>query len=121
MLHIMRSRRRRLVSISICLPYLLLSVVADFVHVHPWLKQATASAAVQQVRPVPAQTPRRLPDAPCVVCQWHRTGPRLTAGASVVSAARLTPALIVPTFVAFPAGPVPHPSRFRGPPQLSLT
>ncbi len=117
----MRSRRvRRAVAWSV-VPYLLLAVFADFLHVHPIRVPDRATAGiVHRIAQVPGRHPYRVPDAICAICQWHRLGSRLQAATSVARIALPAPDLVAPPVAAVPDSPVPHPTAFRGPPVLTL-
>jgi len=104
-----------------CVPYLLLSVFADFLHVHPVVNPGSSVVGIaHQVVSVPAQPLHRIPDWSCAICQSHRVGPGPQA-ATVTFAIVSAPALILPVTAAFPKSPVPHPSAFRGPPLQSFS
>jgi hypothetical protein len=81
----LRTSRWRRTLVAACLPYLLLSVFVDFVHLHPLLDDATPQiSATNHVAPCPAA---KAFDSPCAICQWLRAGtglqPAIEAGPSV--------------------------------------
>jgi hypothetical protein len=120
-LHLIRSSRSRRAFVWSGVPYLLLSVFADFLHVHPLLSPGSpAVGIVYRVVPAPAHPPYRIPDWSCAICQWQRVGPRPQA-ATLASEILSAPTLILRVPAAFPTSPVPHPSAFRGPPQPSFS
>ena len=120
-LHLIRSSRSRRAFVWSCVPYLLLSVFADFLHVHPLPSPGSAAVGIAQPAvSVPAQPPHRIPDWSCAICQWQRVGPGPQA-ATVAFAIVSAPALVLPVTAAFPKSPVPHPSAFRGPPLQSFS
>jgi hypothetical protein len=106
-----------------CVPYLLLSIFADFLHVHPLLNppRSVATGIVHAVEFAPPPAARRLPDSACAICQWQRVGPRLHAAISAGPATFAPQVLVVAAGSSFHESPVPHPSAFRGPPSLSLS
>lgn len=121
MLHLIRSSRFRLTFVWCCVPYLLLSVFADFVHVHPLLNPGSRVVGItSEAVSAPAQPLHRNPDWSCAICQWQRVGPGSQA-ATVAAAIVAAPTRILPVIAAFPKSPVPHPSAFRGPPSLSFS
>jgi hypothetical protein len=121
-LHLVRSSRVRRAFVWGCVPYLLLAVFADFLHVHPLpVPDSVVAGVVHHISPTPARHPYRIPDTTCAICQWHRVGPRLQAAALVARATLQAPALVASATAAVPKSPVPHPSAFRGPPPPSIS
>jgi hypothetical protein len=120
-LHLVRSPRvRRAIAWSF-VPYLLLAVFADFLHVHPLpVPDSAVAGIVHHLTPPPGRHPYRLPDTTCAVCQWHRVGPRLQAATAVAQAAIPEPALVASPTAAVPESPIPHPAALRGPPTPSF-
>ena len=119
-LYLVRSARWRRGFIAACLPYLLLSVFVDFLHVHPaWgragLHVQVAAASTTLTAPPPQSA--RLPDYSCAVCQWLRIGTRLQASVAVGPAIGLLPVLVPSLPTESPESPIPHPPAFRGPPR----
>lgn len=119
--HLLRSSRSRRAFVWCCVPYLFLSVFADFLHVHPLFGPGSRVGIVHQIASVPTQRPHQIPDASCAICQWQRIRPRLQAAMSGSPAILSVPTLVVAVAAAFPESPVPHPSAFRGPPQPSFS
>src|SRR3954468_22661233 len=120
-LHLIRSSRLRRVFFWSCVPFLLLSVFADFLHVHPLLNPGSpAVGTAHQAVSAPTQPRHRIPDWSCAICQWQRVGPGAQA-ATTASAIGSAPTPVLPAIAAFPKSPIPHPSAFRGPPQLSFS
>lgn len=101
-----------------CLPYLLLSVLVDFVHLHPLFDvRAPQISATNHVAPCPTT---KGYDAPCAICQWLRAGtglqPSVAAGPAVVRlAGDVTAGLAVPC-----GSPARLPIAPRGPPASPL-
>ena len=114
---LVRSSRLRRAFVWSCVPYLLLALFADVLHVHPL--PSTDSAVVGGVHRIvntSTERPYRIPDATCAICQWQRLGPRLQSATSVNSTMLSGPTLVDSLVAAFPKSPIPHPSAFRGPP-----
>lgn len=121
MRHLIRSTRSRRAFVWCCVPYILLSVFADFVHAHPLLNPGTTLGIVHQSPSVATDRPHRLPDTSCAVCQLQRVRSRVetkTAGTAVVLSA---PTLVVTVSDTVPDSPVPYPSAFRGPPSAFVS
>jgi hypothetical protein len=108
--------RRRRALVAAFLPYLLLSLFVDFVHLHrlftgnmALLSQSQHVAAVTTGQP-------RLPDAPCAICQWLRAG----TGLQTSTAAQFTFETIALAIVSLPSSIPFRPALagpdFRGPP-----
>lgn len=119
-LYLVRSPRWRRAFIAACLPYLLLSVFVDFLHVHPAWGRAGLHVQVEgapDVLTVPSSQSSRLPDYSCAVCQWLRMGTRLQPSLAVATALGMLPVAVQPMQTEWPESPVPHPPAFRGPPR----
>jgi len=111
-----RSRRWRRALVATCLPYVLLWLFADFIHLHPLVSGSVSQDPVSQHVAAPEARDAGFPDSTCVVCQWMRAG------------AGLQPSVAAsPTVVVFADGvtsaPETCPTRpallspdFRGPP-----
>jgi hypothetical protein len=112
----MRSTRSRRAFVWCCVPYLLLSVFADFVHAHPMLNPGTAAGLVHQLPSAAADRPHRIPDTSCAVCQLQRVRSRVETKTAGTAVALTTPTMVVTFSDAVPESPVPYPSAFRGPP-----
>jgi hypothetical protein len=108
--------RRRRALVSAFLPYLLLSLFVDFVHLHHLIIGGmTPVSTSQQIKAVPSgETP--VPDAPCAICQWLRAD----TGLQTSTAAQLTFDTIAAPIAALPALTPLRPAfgapDFRGPP-----
>lgn len=116
---LVRSQRWRRTLVAACLPYLLLSVFVDFIHLHPLMgADAPGIAASARVAGPETRGPV-LPDSPCAVCLWMQAGtglqPSVSAGPIVVALSNA----LVPLPVPCPARPALLSPDFRGPP-LSL-
>jgi hypothetical protein len=120
-LHLIRSSRLRQAFFWSCVPFLLLSVFADFLHVHPLLNLGSPAVGIaHQAVSAPKQPEHRIPDWSCAICQLQRVGPGAQAE-TMASAIVSAPSRVLPSIFAFPKSPIPHPSAFRGPPQLSFS
>jgi hypothetical protein len=119
-LHLVRSTRARRLFVWSCVPYLVLSIFADFLHAHPLFDSAPSVGIVQQVAPC-AEHPHRIPDSSCAICQWQRVSPKLQATTSVGPVTLTIQAPTLARIAAFPQSPVPHPTTFRGPPSPSFS
>jgi len=104
--------------VAACLPYLLLSVFVDFVHLHPLL-----GGAVTQLSAVPhvaACTPpaSRTGDSPCAICQWLRAGTGLQPSIAISPAIGMLAGTV--TLPAAPprGSPAPLSVDLRGPPSV---
>jgi hypothetical protein len=113
--------RRRRALVAAFLPYLLLSLFVDFVHLHRlFTGDMTLLSESQHVAAVtPGQ--QGLPDAPCAICQWLRadTGLQTSTTAQITFDRIATPIAPLPSSV--PLRPALGAPAFRGPPlQTSL-
>ena len=100
------------------LPYLLLSLFVDFVHLHR-LFTGSITAAPQHVTAVmPGQ--ERVPDTPCAICQWLRadTGLQTSTTAHFTFDAIVSP--IAPLASSAPMRRALFAPDFRGPPLPSV-
>src|SRR5437764_810520 len=82
MRHVGPSRRRR-VLVAACLPYLLLSLFVDLVHLHPLLNGGPAQISTSQHIGKCSETPPKAPEAPCAICQWLRADTAVKASLPV--------------------------------------
>jgi hypothetical protein len=111
----LRSSRWRRAFIAACLPYLFLSVFVDSLHADPpWIGGGAPIGAYAGIAPDADAAP--LPAAPCVICQWLRTGTGLhvpltlwPTDVPLHSAVALAP-------TAKPDRPAPLSPDFCGPP-----
>lgn len=112
---LVRSRRWHRTFVAACLPYLLLSVLVDFVHLHS-LMNGTPQVAASQAAPVPG-TKHSQPTSPaCAVCLWMQAGmgvqPSVSSGPTAVALANALNPLDPPC----PARPALLTPDLRGPP-----
>lgn len=113
--------RRRKALVAAFLPYLLLSVFVDFVHLHRLITGPIAAASASAHIGDGSGATTKLPDTSCAICQWVRAG----TGAHTTVVAHHAPALVASTLVARSTLPPSRPDLgsvdFRGPPSsLSL-
>jgi hypothetical protein len=114
----LRTSRVRRAFVWSCVPYLLVSLFADFLHAHPLLSpDAPAIGIVHQMPSVAAPRSHRNPNTTCAICQLQRVRSRLQTRTSGPAATLAAPTLLVAVTATVPKSPVPHPSAFRGPPR----
>jgi hypothetical protein len=109
--------RRRRALVAAFLPYLLLSLFVDFVHLHRlFAGDMTVLSGSQQH--VAAVTPgqQRLPDAPCAICQWLRAGTGLQTSTTAHFTFDSIAAALAPLPTSAPFRPTLGAPDFRGPP-----
>jgi hypothetical protein len=115
-MRLFRSSHRRRTLVAACLPYLLLSVFVDFVHLHPLISgnipQISTSQHVSACR-TPDGTSH---DSPCAICQWLRNGTSLQASVSAGPAIELLPDTVAPASTNPRGSPAPLTIDLRGPP-----
>jgi len=110
--------RRRRALVAAFLPYLLLSLFVDFVHLHRLISgEMTPVSASQQVKAVDTSSPR-VPDSPCAICQWLRAGTGLQTSTTTQFTLETIAAAIAPRPQSDPLRPVLGAPDFRGPPLL---
>ena len=108
--------RRRRALVAAFLPYLLLSLFVDFVHLHRLFTGNMSLLSETQHVAAVSTGQQRLPDAPCAICQWLRagTGLQTSTTAHFTFDTIATPLAPLPSSVPFrPALGAPD---FRGPP-----
>ena len=110
----LRASRLRRTWVAACLPYLLLCVFVNFVHLHPLLNDSAPQiSATNHVAPCP---PGKTFDSSCALCQWMRAGAGLQAFGDAGPAV-----VLVADDVALPTteargSPARLPVALRGPP-----
>jgi hypothetical protein len=113
--------RRRKVLVAAFVPYLLLSMFVDFVHLHRLI--AGPTSATSQSAHLKAAEPggTKLPDTACAICQWQRAGAGVQASVSDDPSPRTIAALVVTLPAMVPLRTDLGTADFRGPPSsLSL-
>jgi hypothetical protein len=111
--------RRRRALVAAFLPYLLLSLFVDFVHLH---RLFTGNMSpLDESQHVTAVSPgqQRLPDAPCAICQWLRAGTGLQTSTTAQFTFDTIDAAIAPLASSSPLRPILGTPDFRGPPAAS--
>lgn len=110
-----RAPRWRRVFVAACLPYLLLAVCADFLHLHPAFGGTALQFATSERVVAPSHT-SKLPDYSCAVCQWLRAGTGLQASATVAPRTVPLSSDVAAGLATAPARPTLLSPDFRGPP-----
>lgn len=110
------SQRWRRTLVAACLPYLLLSVFVDFIHLHPLLSGDAPRNSVSQHVAGPGTPHPRLPDPTCAVCRWMQAGTGLQASVSAGEAVVALANDLTPLAAPCPARPALLSPDFRGPP-----
>jgi hypothetical protein len=115
---VFRSSCRRRLLITAFLPYLLLSVFVDFVHLHPLLQGSVPQiSAVKHVAGCTSPASRTA-DSPCAICQWLRSGTGLHTSIAVGSSIIALPEQLSLSVVQVRGSPHPRAIDPRGPPSL---
>lgn len=106
--------------IAAFLPYLLLSVFVDFVHLHRLIAGpiAASSLAAHVNTELPGGT--KLPETSCAICQWQRAGTGMQTSVTDEPTPGLLATLVLARPSAAPLRPTLGSPDFRGPP-LSLS
>jgi hypothetical protein len=119
--YLARLPRFRQAVFAACLPYLLVSVFVDFVHVHAPVRMAVSAQAGESAIGGPGERPAPPRDYTCTACLWLRTGLQLVsnAPARLSSQAATSAALLLPSAM-WPDGPAVSPALLRGPPPSLL-
>ena len=113
---VFRSSCRRRLLISAFLPYLLLSVFVDFLHLHPLLQGSVPQiSAVKHVAGCTGPATRTT-DSPCAICQWLRAGTGMQTSVAVRASITLLPDQVSLSVVQVRGSPIPRSIDSRGPP-----
>ena len=111
------TRRRKALAAAV-LPYLLLSLFVDFVHLHRLINGPVPFSSASVHANTDQGTGTSLPDAACAICQWLRAGTSMQAAVTTQQA----PAVVATTLVALrtltPVRPDLGSPDFRGPPRV---
>ena len=114
-----RFARGRKTFVAVCLPYILVSIFAESLHVGrpdgSLLPAGGSQAVVAAAVPSSASS-----DFSCPVCRWLRDGRRLEVGFGLARIEGSVPSRVDPFITEWPDSPVPRPSAFRGPPRPFL-
>jgi hypothetical protein len=113
---VFRSSCRRRLLVSAFVPYLVLSVFVDFLHLHPLLQGSVPQmSAVKHVAGCTGPATRTT-DSPCAICQWLRASTGMQASVEVRASISLLPDQIALSVVQVRGSPIPHSIDSRGPP-----
>ena len=113
--------RRRKALVAAVLPYLLLSVFVDFVHLHRLINGPLSVASASARLTTDDGTATKLPEASCAICQWLRAGSGMQPAVTTQQAPVLITAPLVACRTLTPSRPDLGSPDFRGPPSsLSL-
>ena len=115
---VFRSTCRRRLLISAFLPYLLLSVFVDFVHLHPLLQGTIPQISGAQHVAGCTGSPTKTADSPCAICQWLRAGTGLQASVAVGPSIVLLADQVAAPVMAARGSPAPLSIDLRGPPSV---
>lgn len=110
--------RRRKALAAAFLPYLLLSVFVDFVHLHHLITGPAAVSASLHVTDGNAAS-SKLPDTSCAICQWVRAGSGAQTSVSTHHAPALLASALIARLTLAPSRPDFGTVDFRGPPRSS--
>ena len=108
--------------VAACLPYLLLSLFVDFMHLHPLLRgEVSGITSTQHIGACGGveKTPTR--ETPCAICQWLRTGVGLQSELTAQPTIVLLDGAVVPEAVAARGSPALQSIDSRGPPSVSAS
>ena len=117
-MRVFRSSCRRRLLITAFLPYLLLSVFVDFVHLHPLLQDTVPQLSAAKHVAGCTDSPTRTTDSPCAICQWLRAGTGLQTSVAVGPSITLLRDQVSLWIVQVRGSPNPHSIDLRGPPSL---
>ena len=117
-MRVFRSSRRRRLLITAFLPYLLLSVFVDFVHLHPLLQDSVPQlSAVKHVAGCTGAATRTT-DSPCAICQWLRAGTGMQASIAIGPSITLLAGQVAMSVMQVRGSPPLHSIDPRGPPPV---
>ena len=112
--------RRRKALVAAVLPYLLLSLFVDFLHLHRLITGPLSVTSTSVHLENAQDAPTKLPETTCAICQWLRAGTGMQTVVSTPQAPSLLGASLVPRAPAAAIRPDLGSPDFRGPP-LSLS
>lgn len=110
--------RRRKALVAAFLPYLLLSVFVDFVHLHHLITGPATASASLHVSDGNGDS-SKLPDTSCAICQWVRAGSGAQTTVSTHHAPAWLPSALIARLTLDPSRPDLGSADFRGPPRSS--
>lgn len=119
-MRLFRSSRWRQALVAACLPYLLLSLFVDFVHLHPLLSGDVPQIVVVHNHHFTTENPAssRNQESQCAICQWLKAGTGLQAEAVTGPAVALVCTAVAVAPDAPRGSPHRHPIDPRGPPSV---
>jgi hypothetical protein len=120
LLQLVRPARSRRLHFIGCAAYVLLSLLSEFVHIHPLVSRPTAAEHGGQAVYTPADGADHVPQTSCAICQWQRAAPGADNPVAAVAPLAASPAILA-SVATFPKSPIPHPAAFRGPPSPSFS
>jgi hypothetical protein len=113
--------QRRKALVAAFLPYLLLSLFVDFVHLHRLINGPVVVSSASVSVSATDRASSKLPDSSCAICQWVRAGVGMQPGVGAHQAPVLLTTAIVARLTLAPSRPDLGSADFRGPPaSLSL-
>lgn len=113
--------RRRKALAAAFLPYLLLSVFVDFVHLHRLIAGPIASSSLSEHVTATVPGGSKLPETSCAICQWQRAGTGMQTSVTDEPTRDIIAAVVTPPPSLIPLKTESGPHDFRGPPpSLSL-
>jgi hypothetical protein len=106
--------------VAACLPYVMLAVFVDFVHVHAAPNGGLPSVKFGGPAVTGTLDPAPQTGSSCPVCLWLRVGPRLPSQVSIDACGTDVHSEFAANTAEQPLSPIPHPAAFRGPPRPTL-
>ncbi len=116
MISLARFTRRRRALVAAFLPYLLLSLFVDFVHLHRLFTGSMSLVAESQHVAAVTTGQQRLPDSPCAICQWLRADRGLQTSTTAQFTFDTIVSAVAPIAPSAPYRPALGAPDFRGPP-----
>ena len=117
-MRVFRSSCRRRLLISAFLPYLLLSVFVDFVHLHPLLQDSVPQLSAAKHVAGCTGPVTRTTDSPCAICQWLRAGTGMQASIAIGPSITLLADQVAMSVLQVRGSPPLHSIDPRGPPSV---
>lgn len=103
---------------AFCLPYVLVSIFVEFLHVGSQPRPAVTAFVVGEV--LVTESPTSRPDDRCPACLWLRVNVRSDSRVLSLDPARVVSAEVETPEADRPDSPVQHPTALRGPPTPAL-
>ena len=118
MRYLSRSRRWRQAFFAACLPYILVSILVESLHVAP--KPGGSDVIGGSAISLAAGLPRSATEPySCPACAWQRVGTEQVQHIGISANGDTVRVPPVPRVAEWPDSPVPRPAAFRGPPALA--